>query len=185
MDAARLPDTVEIRTAAELRVAPGRKLEGYAAVFDQPTRIAGFYEVVRRSSFNAALASDQDVIGCVDHDHGKLLGRRRSGTLRLAVDAKGLFFSLDVPQTHLGVDVLALVERGDISGASFAFRTRKEAWVGKDRRELLDVELIDVCVCQSYPAYAGTAVSARARHLAAVPEPIAALQRRRSLGILL
>jgi HK97 family phage prohead protease len=183
MNAARFPDTVEIRTAAEMRVAAGRKLEGYAAVFDQPTRIAGFSEVVRRSAFNAALASDQDCLGCVDHDHGKLLGRRRSGTLRLAVDAKGLFFSLDVPQTHLGADILALVERGDVTGASFAFRTRKEAWVGKDRRELLDVELIDVAICQSYPAYAGTEVSARARHLAGL-EPIAALRRRRTLGML-
>jgi HK97 family phage prohead protease len=183
MDATRFPDHVEVRAAAEMRVAHGRKLEGYAAVFDQPTRIAGFSEVVRRSAFAASLASNADVIANVDHDNGKLLARRRSGTLRLAADAKGLFFSLDVPQTHLGADILALVERGDIGGASFAFRTRKDAWIGKDRRELLDVELLDVAICQAFPSYAGTEVSARARHLAGL-EPIAALQRRRTLGMI-
>jgi HK97 family phage prohead protease len=184
MDATRFPDHVEVRTAAEMRVAFGRKLEGYAAIFDQPTRIANFSEVVRRSAFTASLASDADVIANVDHDNGKLLARRRSGTLRLSVDSKGLAFSLDVPQTHLGSDILALVERGDIGGASFAFRTKKDAWTTKDQRELIEVELLDVAICQAYPAYSGTEVSARARQLATGPDAIAALRRRRTMGMI-
>jgi len=168
---------VEVRAAAEMRAA-GRKLEGWAAVFDTPARIGNFTEVVRRSAFDAALASGADVIGVIDHDPGKLLARRSSGTLRLSVDGKGLAFSLDVPDTQLGRDTLTLAERGDLGGCSFSFRCRRDAWPARDRRELLDVELIDVAIVQSFPAYPNTAVAARARQPMTLPTASFALRRR-------
>jgi uncharacterized protein len=165
--AMQLRDGVERRASAELRAA-GRKLEGYAAIFDSPARVAGFMEVIKPGAFRAALAARADVLALVDHDPSRLLARTSSGTLRLAEDARGLHFELDVPDTQLGRDVLALAERRDLGGMSFSFRVPKgragaEAWPTPQRRELRAVDLIEVSVVHAFPAYGGTAVHARAR----------------------
>lgn len=93
-----------------------------------------------------------------------MLGRTRSGTLRLTEDAKGLAFSLDLPDTAAGRDVLALAERGDLGGMSFGFTVPKggEAWDG-NRRSLRAVNLAEISVVQAWPAYSGTEIALRAR----------------------
>lgn len=159
---ARYPDGLEVRAAAELR-ASGRRLEGYAAIFGVPAPIGGFTESIRAGAFAASLAARADVLALVDHDPGRLLARTGSGTLRLAEDARGLRFELDVPDTTLGRDVLALAERRDLGGMSFGFRVKDEAWPARDRRELRAVELVEVSVVHAHPAYAQTSVAARAR----------------------
>jgi len=159
----RYPNGVELRAAVEVRAA-GRRLEGYASVFDSETRIAEFTEIVRPGAFAASLKSGRDILGLADHDYGRLLGRTGSGTLRLAEDRRGLAFDLDLPDTGLGRDTLALAERGDLGGASFAFRPVEETWsTARDRRELRSVELVEISVVSSFPAYAETSVAARSR----------------------
>jgi HK97 family phage prohead protease len=150
----------------ELRATSGRRLEGYAAVFDSPATIAEFSETIRAGSFRASLASGVDVLALVDHDPSRLLARTSSGTLRLREDAYGLAFSLDVPNTQLGNDVLALAERRDLGGMSFGFRVKDEAWPAKNRRELRAVDLVEVSIVQSFPAYSQTVISARSAALA-------------------
>ncbi|TDR35469.1 HK97 family phage prohead protease [Aquamicrobium defluvii] len=155
--------TIEKRAATETR-AEGRKLIGYAAVFDQETRIADFHEVIRRGAFSGSLADGKDKLALVDHDSGKVLARTKSGTLRLHEDERGLRFEIDLPETTLGRDILALASRGDLGGASFAFTVPDggEAWSG-DKRELRSVVLHEISVVQSFPAYGGTTVQARSR----------------------
>lgn len=157
---------IERRAAAvEIRAA-GRKLEGLAAVYGVETRIGNFVEVIAPGAFADTLASGADVLALVDHDAGRLLARTRSGTLRLADEARGLAFSLDVPDTTLGRDVLALAERGDLGGMSFAFRVRPpdgERWQGRQRRELRSVDLAEISIVQAHPAYDGTTIAARNR----------------------
>jgi len=145
----------------ELRVS-ARKLEGYAAVFGQEARIGNFTETIAPGAFAASLAANKDVLALVDHRSDALLARTKSGTLRLSQDSKGLAFSLDVPKTSLGNDVLALAERGDLGGMSFAFRTPPggDEWAG-NRRTLRSVDLHEISVVQAHPAYAGTVVQAR------------------------
>ena len=163
MTARRYPDGLELRAAAELRQA-GRRLEGYASVFNAETRIGSFTEVVRPGAFAGSLGSGRDILGLADHDYGRLLGRTSSGTLRLVEDTRGLAFDLALPDTGLGRDMLALAERGDLGGASFAFRPVTEIWsAARDRRELRSVELVEISIVSSFPAYAGTSVAARAR----------------------
>lgn len=148
--------------AAELR-AQGRRLVGYAAVFDAEARIGeGWTEVIRPGAFAASLAGGRDVLALVDHDPARVLGRTRSGTLRLAEDARGLAFEIDVPDTQDGRDMLALAERGDLGGMSFGFVAKDQRRQG-DRRELRAVELHEISVIASFPAYDGTVVQARAR----------------------
>ncbi len=157
---------IEHRAAAELRAA-GRRLEGRAAVFDQPATIAtfsgGFVEIIRPGAFTRSLASGRDVLALADHDMRAVLGRTRSGTLRLSEDAQGLAFEVDLPETRLAGDLLALAERGDLGGASFAFNVPKggERWRA-GQRELIDLDLEEISIVQATPAYAGTSVVARA-----------------------
>lgn len=152
---------LERRSFNEVR-ASGRKLEGYAATFNSEARMGGFVETIAPGAFRSALAGD--VLAMLDHDASKVLGRTRSGTLRLTEDAKGLAFSLDLPDTQAGRDVLALAERGDLGGMSFGFTIPKggDSWTG-ERRTLRTVALKEISVVQAWPAYPDTELALRSR----------------------
>lgn len=154
---------------AETRAVPleyrakGRRLEGYAALFDTPAEIGDFTEVVKPGAFRAALAAN-DILALSDHDPNRLLARTRSKTLRLAEDSRGLAFDFDLPDTQLGRDVLALAERGDLGGMSFGFNVKHggDTWEGR-KRSLIAVDLREISVVSAFPAYDGTVISARSR----------------------
>lgn len=154
--------TLERRAVTELR-ASGRKLEGYAALFGSEARIGSFVETIAPGAFRSALTGD--VLALLDHDQGKVLGRTRSGTLRLSEDTRGLAFSLDLPDTAAGRDVLALAERNDLGGMSFGFTVPKggDSWSG-ERRTLRTIGLKEISVVQSWPAYPDTELALRSRH---------------------
>jgi HK97 family phage prohead protease len=155
----------EQRPAFELRAAAGRKLVGLAAVFDSPAPIGGFVESICPGAFRSALASGADVRALVDNSDDRLLGRTRSGTLRLSETAKGPAFELDVPDTTLGRDVYALAQRGDLSGCSFGFTVPDggDVWPTRTTRELRSVTLHEISILHRLPAYDATTVAARAR----------------------
>lgn len=169
---------MERRAFCEVRTA-GRRLEGYVAVFGSMANIGSFQERVAPGAFRAALAGD--VLAMLDHDAGKVLGRTRSGTLRLTEDSKGLAFSLDLPATQAGRDVEALAERGDLGGMSFGFSVPSggEAWDG-NTRTLHQIDLHEISVVQAWPAYEGTEVALRAARNAwmALPTPRQIVRRR-------
>lgn len=156
-------DQIERRASHPLEVrAKGRRLEGHAALFNVEARIGdAFTEVIKQGAFTATL-KDRDIVALVDHDPSRLLGRTRSGTLRLAEDSRGLAFDIDVPNTQLGSDILALVQRGDVGGMSFGFNAIDENWQGR-RRELRQVTLHEISVIAAFPAYEGTTIDARAK----------------------
>lgn len=152
---------IERRASVELR-ARGRRLEGYAAVFNTPAQIGDFTENLLPGAFAETIDQGRDILALVDHSPEKVLARTRSGTLRLAEDSRGLAFDLSVPNTTLGSDVLALAERGDLGGMSFAFTVPKggESWEGR-RRTLTRLTLHEISVVNAWPAYDGTSVQAR------------------------
>lgn len=152
--------TLERRTFSEVRTA-GRRIEGYAATFGSQADLGGFREQIAPGAFRAALAGD--VLAMLDHDPGKVLGRTRSGTLRLSEDSKGLAFSLDLPDTQAGRDVQALAERGDLGGMSFGFMVPDggETWEGRTRT-LRAIDLREISIVQAWPAYPDTEVALRA-----------------------
>lgn len=146
----------------ELR-AEGRRLSGYAATFGGAAELpGGLVETIAPGAFAASIRSGRDILALVDHDPARLLARTKSGTLRLAEDARGLAFDLDLPETQAGRDVLALAQRGDLGGMSFGFTVTEEKRDG-NRRELRAVQLFEISVVAAFPAYDGTEVSARAR----------------------
>lgn len=155
-------DTPEIerRGAAGGLRATGRTLTGYAAVFNDETHIGSFSERIAPGAFRDSLASGRDVLALLDHRADVLLGRTRSGTLKLTEDAKGLRFDLELPDTQAGRDLVALAERGDLGGMSFGFVAEDESWTG-NTRELRSVSLHEISVVQSWPAYQTTEISLR------------------------
>jgi hypothetical protein len=166
---------------AELRAAAdGATIEGYAAMFNSMSEdLGGFREVIMPGAFDRALSEAQDVRALWNHNSDHVLGRTKSGTLRLAVDAKGLRIVADVPDTQAGRDALVSIKRGDVDQMSFGFRTLTDDWRtvdGEMIRELLDLELLDVSPV-AYPAYPETTVSARAlEHVKGTqPPPILAV----------
>lgn len=166
---------IEERAAIDVR-AEGRKLTGYAATFNNETRIADFTETIAPGAFRASLADGHDILALADHQRDKVLARTKSGTLRLSEDERGLRFEIDVPDTSAGRDVLALAARGDLGGMSFGFSVDKEDWQG-ERRTLQSVTLHEVSVISAWPAYSGTSVSARAKqHRTAAQRRIALLE---------
>lgn len=181
-------DLTHRAAVTEIR-AKGRKLEGYAATFGAEARIGSTRETIAPGAFRASLATGHDILALVDHDPGRVLGRTRSGSLRLSEDTKGLAFELDVPDTQSGRDVLALAERSDLGGMSFGFTVPKggDAWAG-DRRELRAVTLFEISVVSAWPAYAGTSIAARdqskLRQLAEYPRLAIARRHLEARGII-
>jgi uncharacterized protein len=162
-DTARARKPAQERRTAKLELrAKGRQLAGYAALFNSETTIGDFVETIAPGAFKASLAND--ILALVDHDAGKVLARTKSRTLRLAENGKGLLFSLDVPATTFGADILALAERGDVGGMSFGFNVPKggETWSG-NKRTLTNIDLKEISVVGAWPAYPNTTVFTRAK----------------------
>jgi HK97 family phage prohead protease len=146
-----------------------RVILGYAVVFDVRSQdLGGFVEIVRPAAVDRALAADASIVGLYNHDSGAVLGRTPN-TLKLTKDARGLAFELHPPQTQAGRDALELVSRGDVTGASFGFRTIRDEWRREGDttiRELLDLQIAEVSLT-AFPAYGSTAASVAQRSLQA------------------
>lgn len=155
------------RFAVECRAqVRGSKLTGYASVFDQAADLGNHFEVIARSAFTRALADPStDVRALWNHDPNHLLGRQSSGTLRLSTDAHGLHYEVDIPDTSVGRDVRALAERGDVTGASFAFVPDEDEWSVRSgarvRTHTSVARLVDVSPV-TFPAYDGASTALRA-----------------------
>lgn len=150
------------------------RLTGYAALFGQETVIGEWFrERIEPGAFSAALERQDDVRALINHDPTLILGRTRSGTLTLTQDERGLRYEVLPPDTTYARDLLASVQRGDVTQSSFAFRVTRERQEPPTQRGQLplrivqEVELFDVSPV-TYPAYANTTVSARAVQAAAL-----------------
>ena len=161
MDVERRASSLELRIEGN---RDARRLEGHAAVFDTNAQIGEFSETIRAGAFAKTIESRTDVLFLVDHDASRVLGRTRSGFLRLWEDRKGLAFALTLPSTTLAKDMAELVTSNNAGGMSIGFRVPAggDHWEGS-RRELRSIDLIEVSLVSAHPAYQGTDVQARSR----------------------
>jgi hypothetical protein len=138
-------------------------IEGYAAVFNQPSEdLGGFVEDIRKGAF-AKTIKEADVRALFNHDPNYVLGRNKADTLSLAEDNHGLQFRVKPPETAWAKDLQETIRRGDVDQASFGFSTIKDEWdqaSNPAHRTLVEVRLYDVSVV-TFPAYPQTSVSAR------------------------
>lgn len=153
---------------SELRITGGddkpKTIVGYPAVFNKLSEdLGGFREKISPGAFTATLEKGDDVRALIDHDSGKVLGRNKSGTLKLEQNTKGLKATIKPADTNAGRDIITSLNRGDIDGMSFGFRTITDKWEtinGEEIRTLEEVQLFDVSVV-TYPAYTDTSVAVR------------------------
>jgi HK97 family phage prohead protease len=149
----------------ERRQVPGGPeqvfIVGYAAVYDSLSEdLGGFREVIRPGAFDRAL-SGTDIRALFNHDPSFILGRQRSGTLRVASDGRGLRYEILAPDAQWVRDmVIGPIDRRDLDGSSFGFAAIRDDWgttpEGTPLRELLEVHPFDVSPV-TFPAYLGTA----------------------------
>lgn len=169
------PVTVEVRAKEGDR----RTIGGYAAVFNKLSRnLGGFVEEVDPGAFSKSRGDGwPDVIARYNHDDNMLLGTTAARTLRLSVDNHGLLYEVDPPNSR--TDIFELVERGDVTKSSFAFRVMPEGddWTLTDQgfplRRLIAVQLHDVAPVNQ-PAYPDATVGLRslAEHVQAPLEEV-------------
>jgi len=136
----------------------GKKIRGYAAVFNAETTLfPGMREKIAPGAFADTIRND-DIRGLINHDQNFVLGRLKAGTLALREDNKGLWYEITPPDTQAARDLLVSIQRGDITGSSFGFfivdKTMDRR--GEDTiRTIRKATLLDVSVV-TFPAYPQT-----------------------------
>jgi uncharacterized protein len=161
MSERKAPEQRTIDVDVESIDTRGKTLHGYAAVYNVESEdLGGFREKIAPGAFSGVL--DADVRALLNHDPSQVLGRTKSGTLRLFDEQRGLRFEVDLPDSPLGENVREAVRRKDIDGASFRFTVDRDSWSG-DLRTVESVrELKDVTVA-TFGAYPAASVELRTR----------------------
>jgi HK97 family phage prohead protease len=177
----RLASAPKVRDSTDADASPGDKLGGYAAMFRVPSQVLfdatiyrdkdgnplPFVEVLDTAVFDRTLREMPDVRALYNHNTDALLGRTMSGTLRISTDADGLLFEDDLPDTVDGQRARVLVGRGDIDGCSFGFGIVDDSLEERDGQPALhtifDVDLYEISIAVTFPAYLQTTVSVRTR----------------------
>ena len=158
----------EIRALGNVELRAGgageaKKIGGYAAVFNTPTDIGGYFrEKIAPGCFADSIAKD-DIRALFNHNSDYVLGRNTNKTLTLSEDATGLAFEVTPPDTSWARDVVSSVGRADINGMSFGFRVQREEWDDTGElpvRTLLQAEIMEASVC-TFPAYPDTSCALR------------------------
>lgn len=151
-----------------------RKIEGYAAIFsDEYTKLKDrwgdcFYEKISPGAFLKTLNDkSRDKFMLINHDWNKVVGRTNSN-LELEEDNKGLRFSLEIPNTSDGNDLLENVRLGLVKGCSFGFNilNQKTRWDDDWNfyRDITEVDLFEI-TATPIPAYSDTEISCRSEEL--------------------
>ena len=158
----------------EERSAASPTIKGISPPFNSKSEDLGnFREVFAPTAFDKVVGRHRndprggmDVVALFDHE-GQPIGRTTNDTLKLSIVERGLAYSISPPDTTLGRDIVTLVRRGDLYGASFAFSVAPggEQWTqeadGSAVRTVSDVgALYDVSVV-TRPAYPQSSAALR------------------------
>jgi HK97 family phage prohead protease len=156
-----------------------RYISGYAIVFNElSVDLGGFREIILPESADRQMINESDILMPVNHNRDNGLPARSkfgTGSLRIEVDEKGVYFEFELPNTQPGNDMYELIRRGDISQTSFSFTIPPggdeiiEESTGIVRQvkkidRLCDFSIVD------FPAYEDTFVEAAKRSVEAYRE---------------
>lgn len=161
--------------APHLAEENSRIVEGYAIVFNQPSRKLFdkaskkvFTETIDPRAVTKLFLDDQDIKMLYNHSNDMLLARSTFGvgTLSYEIDDYGVKYRFEMPNTSVGNDVLELIRRGDVWGCSFAFTyakdgIRDEKRNGENFRTVIQMASIGDFSIVVDPAYLGTYVCTR------------------------
>lgn len=147
----------------------GRTLEGYAAVFDSPTRIRSwegdFQETIRAGAFARSLKERTPVL---QYDHGRdaRVGSVPIGAIEdVREDAKGLYVRARLYDNPVVEPVRQAIAGKSIKGMSFRFEVPEggDTWTrsgSTEEREIRDADIHELGPVV-FPAYDTTSVTVR------------------------
>lgn len=140
----------------------GNTLEGIAHAFGQRAKQGSGYVEFAPTAFNKALRKS-DVRAFVNHDTTLLLGRQKSGTVRVSAQKDGLHYAIDLPDTTYANDLKVLIARGDLTEMSFGIMPGASKILrAEDGRQVVyhtEVsEIFDISPV-SMPAFGGTSIA--------------------------
>ena len=157
----------EVRAEAqdEKKVLTGRPI-----VFNQRTNLGWYDEIIEAGAL--ADTDLKDVRFLVNHNTDMIpLARSRNNnansTMQLEVDSEGMNIrvELDTENNSDARSLYSAVERGDISGMSFMFVVRDDAWDDIDTdhptRTVRAIDKVFEVSAVTFPAYAQTSITAR------------------------
>ena len=161
---------LEFDIRAERTEEKGSVITGQPIVFNQETDLGGG---IRETIDAGALdATDlRDVRFLVGHDFSMVpLARSRNNnansTMQLMVNETGMGIrvNLDTDNNPRAAELYSAIQRGDISGRSFAFTVDKDSWDGLDTdsplRHIRSIERVFEVSAVAFPAYEGTSIQA-------------------------
>lgn len=144
----------------------GRTLEGYAAVFNSPTKIrdlqGDFEETILPGAFTRSIRTRMPIL---QWDHGKdpRVGTVPIGSIEhLAEDTRGLHVRARLYDNAVVEPVRQAIEGKSIKGMSFRFQVPDggDEWPTRDKREVRDADVHELGPV-AFPAYDDTSVSVR------------------------
>ena len=161
----------EIRTMpAEIRAegGEGAVITGYPIVFEQEIDMGEWREVIDAGSMGDGSVL-RDVALLANHDFGMIpMARSRrnndSSTMKLTPDQHGVAMraALDIDGNQKSREAYSAVNRGDITGMSFAFIANEVRWedldTDKPLRRIMSFGRIFEVSLVTNPAYPGTSV---------------------------
>ncbi|KRN62117.1 HK97 family phage prohead protease [Carnobacterium maltaromaticum] len=152
-------------------------VEGYAIVFDVPSRNFGNYVEVIDSS--ALVDCDLSrIVFIVDHDTSVLLASTENGSLTFKVDEKGLYFNATIIGTTDGENNYKLIKEGILNKMSYGFfEDESQAKVYKDEngvivRRVMKIDEVYEISALAIPAYNQTVIKAKERNMAKAKEKL-------------
>ena len=148
----------------------GQEIKGYPIVFEQETDLGFCREVIDGGSMGDGSVL-RDVALLANHDFGMIpMARSRrnneNSTMKLTPDQHGVAMRavLDTEGNPKAKEAYSAVNRGDITGMSFAFIVNEERWTDLDTdkplRRIMSYSRIFEVSLVTNPAYEGTSVQA-------------------------
>lgn len=175
--------------STETREDGTRELTGRPIVYNSRTNIGLFDEIIDPGALDGTDLTDVRFL--INHDLSRIplaRSRRNNGnsTMQLTPDAEGLsidWVRLDVENNADARALYSAVERGDITGMSFAFSVDGESWddLNSDHptRHITKIGSVVEVSAVTFPAYKDADISARSNE--ALESAKAALEKARQL----
>jgi len=141
-------------------------IEGYSALFNSPTIIWDFEEIIAPGAFSRALKEKQNIRGLFNHDQNWVLASTFNDSLKLKEDDTGLWAELDVMRSVQTDYVVELVRQRLVQGQSFAFTIKRQEWQffehgsdQLDKRIITEIGTMYDVGPVTYPAYDETSIN--------------------------
>lgn len=141
---------------------------GYAAEINVETELwTDNYEIIEEGAFDNVL--EDDVRALFNHDPNFILARTNN-SLKIGVDARGLHYRFEIPETTAGKDLRENLRLKNVTQSSFGFIVGSAEWKQEVRdgrnvwvRHITEIKtLLDVSPV-TYPAYNSTEVALRSK----------------------